>query len=265
MKWLIQPVKVEQEKVEELINMLERAGISYDIVYPLEGQVLNPDKTPYVYDSNETYFVCGSYPLTRNVYKERKESVFSLENYAFDDIMKIFEASNFVNHDAKVIHSRNMVWIEEEYFIRPANDDKSFNGGIYNAHTFNYDGDIVVAKLKQISKEHRFFVINGQIVTGSLYKMNGSFSTSSILDEGAVKFAQEMINKFDYPGFVIDIATVGNDYKIMELNCLNAAGFYDISLYKLVDAVMSYYENADNLKKMIKNDVKSSVVNKKQI
>lgn len=246
MKWLIQPVKLEQEKVHELMNMLERASIGYDIVYPLEGQVLNPDKTPYVYEDNERYFVCGSYPLTRNVYKDRKESVFSLENYSFQDIMNIFDAKNFVNHDAKLINSKDMIWSEEEYFIRPANDDKSFNGGIYNANTFDYEGDIVVANLKHISKEHRFFIIDGQIVTGSLYKINGSLSTSPVIDEGAMNFAKEMIEKFDYPGFVIDVATVDNECKIMELNCLNAAGFYDISLYKLVNAVMDYYENVDN-------------------
>ena len=35
MKWLIQPVKVEQDKIQELMDMLVKAGISYDIVYPL--------------------------------------------------------------------------------------------------------------------------------------------------------------------------------------------------------------------------------------
>lgn len=249
MKWLIQPVKIEQDKIEDLRAMLTQAGIAYDIVYPYQGEVLNPDKTPYLYDDNETYFVCGSYPLTRNVYQHRKEAVFSLEDYSFEDIMNIFEKNNFVNHDAKTINSKDMSWVEEEYFIRPANDDKAFNGGIYNANTFQYEGDIVVAKLKHISKEHRFFVINGEVVTASLYKMNGSLSTSPIIDQGAMSFAQEMIKKFNHPGFVIDIATVDNEYKIMELNCLNAAGFYDISLYKLINAVTDYYEGYETKSK----------------
>lgn len=256
MKWLIQPVKVEYEKVQELIGMLDRADIAYDLVYPLEGQVLNPDKTQYIYDLNETYFVCGSYPLTRNVYKDRKEAVFSLDEYSFDNIMTIFGKDNFVNHDAQILHSDNLVWSEEEYFIRPLNDDKAFNGGIYNANTFKYKGDIVVAKLKHISKEHRFFVIDGQIVTASLYKMNGSLSTSPVIDEGAMQFAQAMIKKFDFPGFVIDIATVDNQYKIMELNCLNAAGFYDINLYKFVNSVMDYY---DKLEYKVENKIKKSL------
>lgn len=256
MKWLIQPVKVEHEKIQELKTMLEMADIAYDIVYPSKDQVLNPDKTLYIYDENETYFVCGSYPLTRNVYKKRKEAVFSLDGYSFDHIMSIFGEENFVNYDAKIIHSKDIIWDDKEYFIRPANDDKAFNGGIYNKETLLYEGDVVYAKLKQISKEHRFFVINGEIVTGSLYKINGSLSVSSVVDEGAMKFAQEMIQKFDFPGFVIDIATVDNEYKIMELNCLNAAGFYDISLYKLINSVMDYY---DGLEQKKKNKLKKSL------
>ena len=255
MKWLIQPVKVEAAKMDELKSMLDIAEISYDIVYPFGGDVLNPDKTLYQYDVNENYFVCGSYPLTRNVFKDRKEAVFSLDEYNFKDLMTIFGNDNFVNSDARIIHSNDLKWDDEEYFIRPANDDKSFNGGIYNANTFKYDGDIVVASLKHISKEHRFFVINGEIITGSLYKLNGSLTTSDVIDENVLSFAKEMISKFNFPGFVIDIATIDNDNKIMELNCLNASGFYDINLYKFINSIMNYYEdNVINKTKVTKKN-----------
>ena len=241
MKWLIQPVKVEKEKMEELMDMLEKADIPFDIVYPIKGEILTPEKTPYIFNDKETYFVCGSYPLTRYVHKIRPEAVFSLENYSFDNLMEIFGKENFVNYDAKVLDSKDLIWNEEEYFIRPLNDDKAFNGGIYNSNTFQYEGDIVVAKLKSISQEHRFFVINGEIITGSRYKVAGSFSSSPIIDDGALSFAKKMIEKFKEPGFVIDIATINNEYKIMELNCFNASGFYDINLYKYIVAVENYY------------------------
>lgn len=248
MKWLIQPVKIEADKIKNLINMLKIAGIDYDIVYPFNGDVLNPDKTPYIYDESETYFVCGSYPLTRNVFKDRKEAVFSLDDYNFEDLMNIFGKENFVNHDAKIVNSKNIEWKEEEYFIRPLNDDKSFNGGIYNQNTFNYDGDVIIAPLKHINKEHRFFVIDGQIIGASLYKINGTLATSNIIDNQVLDFAKEMIEKFKFPGFVIDIATVDNNQKIMELNCLNAAGFYDINLYHFINSVTDYYEKSSKSK-----------------
>lgn len=244
MKWLIQPTKVEEGKIKELINILEKASINYDLVYPFENKVVKQDKTLYHYDDDEKYFVCGSYSLARNVYKERKEAVFSLDKYKFDDFITIFGSENFVNNDAKIVNYNKIIWEDDVYFIRPVNDDKSFNGGVYSKNdVINCNEDVIVAKVKKINKEHRFFIIDGKIATASLYKVNGLISTSDIIDEGAIEFAERMIKKFNFPGFVIDIATIGNEYKIVELNCLNASGFYDINLYKLIDSVERYYSN----------------------
>ena len=242
MKWLIQPTKVEEEKIKELINILEKAGIDYDLVYPFENKVVKQDKTLYHYDNDEKYFVCGSYSLTRNVYKERKEAVFSLDKYKFDDFITIFGSENFVNHDAKIVNYNKIIWEDDVYFIRPVNDDKSFNGGVYSKNdVINCHEDVIIATVKKINKEHRFFIVDGKIATASLYKVNGSISTSDVIDEGAKIFVENMIKKFDFPGFVIDVATIGNEYKIVELNCLNASGFYDINLYKLIDSIERYY------------------------
>lgn len=52
-----------------------------------------------------------------------------------------------------------------------------------------------------------------------------------------------MISKFPEKCFVIDVAKVDNNYKIVELNGLNSAGFYNIDLYKLVFDIEDYYNN----------------------
>ena len=211
MKWLIQPTKVEEGKIKELINILEKASINYDLVYPFENKVVKQDKTLYHYEDDEKYFVCGSYSLTRNVYKERKEAVFSLDKYKFDDFITIFGSENFVNHDAKIVNYNKITWEDDVYFIRPVNDDKSFNGGVYSKNdVINCHEDVIIATVKKINKEHRFFIVDGKIATASLYKINGSISTSDVIDEGAKIFVENMIKKFDFPGFVIDVATIGN-------------------------------------------------------
>lgn len=245
--WLIQKTKIEEDKINELLSLLEKAEIPYEIVIPREGHILNHSGVDYQFTKGQDYFVCGSYPLSRYAHAQFPGSVFSLEDYSFQDFWTIFGKNNFVNDSAIICHSNDIVWDDEELFIRPLEDNKAFNGGIYNQNTFKYVGNVVTAHLKQISKEHRFFVIDGEIVTGSLYKMNGSLTTSNIIDEGAMSFAKEMIKLFPYDGYVIDIATVGNQYKIMELNCLNASGFYDINLYKLINAVEQHYENRQNI------------------
>lgn len=245
-KWLIQPVKVEAGKIEQLISLLEKADIEYDIVYPLNGKILKNNKEDYVFEPGKKYFVCGSYPLTRYAHEKIPGSVFSLENYNFEDFMNIFGSENFVNSNCKVVQSKEIDWIEEEYFVRPVDDTKAFNGGIYNKNNLKYDGEVIVANLKHIRREYRFFVIDGQIVGKSLYKVNGSLEESEIVDPGAENFALEMIKKFNEPGFVIDIADVDETYKIMELNCFNASGFYAINLYKLVVAVYDFYNKNSN-------------------
>lgn len=239
--WLIQPVKIEAEKIQSLIEMLDKADIDYEIVFPLNGEILTSNKEKWIYDINKQYFVCGSYPLTRLMTTIQPSSVFSLERYSFEKLWTIFGKNNFVNDDAIISHSENIVWLEEEYFVRPLEDTKSFNGGVYNKNTLHFKGMVLYSSLKHISREYRFFVIDGKIITASLYKVNGRLEQSSIIDDGALHFAQHMISKFNYPGYVIDIATVNNNHKIMELNCFNASGFYDINLYKYIMAIEDYY------------------------
>lgn len=206
--WILQITKTEREQMAELMHLLEQADVAYDIVYPLEGQILNADTTPYLFNHDFQYFVCGSYPLSRYVYKAKPEAVFSLEQYNFDKLWTIFGKDNFVNSDAQICAAKNIVWLHEEMFVRPLEDTKSFNGGIYNFNTLTYDGMVVVASLKHISKEYRFYVVDGKIVTGSLYKNNGIGQTSSVIDSQAIDFAQKMVEKFTtavYPySFVVN-------------------------------------------------------------
>ena len=238
--WLLQPVKVERDKMEHLAYLLEKADIPYRIVYPLNDQIVNGDKSPFVFQENTQYFVCGSYPLTRLVAKVQPSAVFSLDDYTFNDWWDIFGKENFVNSTAKICLSKDIDWVEEEYFVRPLHDTKSFNGGIYNKNTLNFEGEVLYAPLQHISREYRFFAVDSEIVTGSLYKVNGCLEQSDIIDNQALNFAQSMVDKF--PGsYVLDVANTDDEYKIMELNCLNAAGFYSSNLYKLVMAIEDYY------------------------
>lgn len=247
--WLIQPTKIEQDKIDSLIAMLEQAEIEYHLIYPLQGKILLADKSEFVFEGNKEYFVCGSYPLTRYAHAQRPDSVFSLEQYDFQDFWDIFGKENFVNHDAIICNANQINWDkQEEYFVRPLEDTKAFNGGIYNKHTLKYDGLVVSATLKHVSREYRFFIIDDKIVSASLYKVNGSLEESPIIDPQATCFVEEMKSKFTQAGYVLDVALIDDEFKIMELNCLNAAGFYQINLYKLIMAVQDHYENKKTLK-----------------
>lgn len=252
-KWIIQIIETEKNSFHSLLNILERFNIDFDVVQVHNGKIWK-DSLEYKLEPSVNYMVCGSYQLNRYIQEKRKSVVFSIEDYSFENFLDIFGKENFVNGDAKIISSEDIGWSENlEIFIRPVEDTKSFNGGVYNKENFNYKGDVVVANIKNISQEYRFFIIDNKISTSSMYKLNGKYETSYPIDDKAVEFVHNMIGKFDEKCFVIDVAKIDDDYKIVELNGLNSAGFYNIDLYKFVFDIEDYYEKyIDNPKKKLK-------------
>lgn len=59
------------------------------------------------------------------------------------------------------------------------------------------------------------------------------------IDEGALAFAQRMvdINPGYSPVYVIDVCRTEEGLKLLETDCLNAAGFYAADLVKLASAI----------------------------
>lgn len=240
-KWLIQIIENEKQAFNNLLNILDRFNVPYDIVEVNRGKIWQNNKE-YEFDTFLNYMICGSYQLSQYTRIKRPDSVFSIEDYSFEQIMNIFGNENFVNSDAKIMSSREINWNNNHrMFIRPVEDTKNFNGGVYSKEEFKYNGDVVVATLKNISQEYRFFIIDNKISTASMYKMNGKYETSYPVEESAIQFVENMISKFPEKCFVIDVAKVDNNYKIVELNGLNSAGFYNIDLYKLVFDIEDYY------------------------
>lgn len=93
--------------------------------------------------------------------------------------------------------------------------------------------------MKDIYQEYRFFVIDGKVVTGSLYKQGGKPLSSPIVNDDVLQFAEDMVNIWcPDRGFVIDIAVLpDNELKIVELNNLNSSGFYSCDIGKIVNAI----------------------------
>ena len=101
---------------------------------------------------------------------------------------------------------------------------------------------IQIALPKKILKEFRFWVVNGRVVTGSQYMIGNRVVLNSIVDNGAVDFAQKMVDQFQIAdAFVIDIAMTNDGYRIVECGCINCAGFYKADMQKLITSLESYF------------------------
>ena len=229
MYYVIQENTFREANYNMVINAIERAGLEYEIVkvYPFIDDV-------EVKTDRKDVFVFGSLKLAR-VAKNFGWHPGSLMNSNNDyRVYSKYYKDNLLNWDSKVCDFTDEFDIPKPKFIRPCEDTKSFNGGLYDheewsqiierslKNNFNTNFQIQVAEPKKVFKEWRFWVVDGKIITQSQYRLGGRFCTDSFVEPGAIEFAQSMVDKFQLAeSFVIDICST--DY-----------GFEDRG-YKIVD------------------------------
>ena len=145
------------------------------------------------------------------------------------------------------------------FFFRPTADSKSFAGAVMmdvdvkawaesvksieqeNYTTIDSSTPVVVAPLKEIYKEYRFFVVKGKVVTGSMYKEGHRVIYKTELD-GADTYAQRIVDIWQpADAFVLDIALGEDGFKVLEVNCFNSAGYYAADVQLLVQATMEAF------------------------
>lgn len=143
-------------------------------------------------------------------------------------------------------------------FIRPSNGYKSFPGQLIDFH--NIEDDISVLKqsyggleddilvlvsaVQELTNEYRFIVIDGEVVTGSMYmdkKNMGTFKPyydKPIKSGKAYNFAVEMAKLYQPDkAFTIDVCrTSYGDYRLLEINSFNCASMYGCDFDKIVEA-----------------------------
>ena len=88
-------------------------------------------------------------------------------------------------------------------------------------------------------KEWRIWIINDVVRTFSLYKEGSRVIYRPEIDQDAADFAEQMVrlNPSYARAYVMDICRTATGLKMLETNCINAAGFYAADLLKLADAI----------------------------
>ncbi|WP_298969577.1 ATP-grasp domain-containing protein [uncultured Roseobacter sp.] len=78
-----------------------------------------------------------------------------------------------------------------------------------------------------------------EIVKYSLYKVGARVVYRHEIDEDALEFAKRLVeaNPSYAPAYVIDICRTEDGLKMLETNCINAAGFYEADLVKLASSI----------------------------
>lgn len=144
---------------------------------------------------------------------------------------------------------------DTDKFIKPTRDLKAFDAGILKAgdtmanyiknisrQRFYLEEDIVVAPIRTIWNEYRFFVVDGVVVSGSAYRVNTIPKESMEVPDRFFEKAQEYANMYaPHDIYTLDLAWCDDDsVSIIEYNCFNCSGVYLCDLVKTYEAIKRY-------------------------
>lgn len=140
-------------------------------------------------------------------------------------------------------------------FIKPTDDRKSFdamfieNDIVSNVlektvkhYSYLNSRCLVSEKIVKLDRECRFYVVDGKVITGSHYRIADRVKHVKIDDYDEIwKIADEYSKLYQpHDVFVMDIAQVVDEYKIIEYNCLNASGLYGSNVALLFKCLIEY-------------------------
>ena len=274
MIWVIQNNLYNEKGYVRFIEALDRLNVDRVIVKPVPftnrfvpedfdsmTQELDDVEEPYIDDSQKV-IVCGATTLNR-IAKSRNwyPGTYLNDNFEFEIWRDGFGEENILNADSIVAKLKDS-WVAyvqsgfDSVFVRPTDDSKAFAGIAMDSVDFEkwYWGReaikeeefqplhqntiISIASIKNILTEYRLFVVDGKVVTASLYKRGTVVISDSNVDDVIIDFAQKMVDKWQpAKAFVIDIADTDKGLKVIEINNINSAGFYECDVQKIIMAL----------------------------
>ncbi|MEM7355636.1 MAG: ATP-grasp domain-containing protein [Acidobacteriota bacterium] len=140
--------------------------------------------------------------------------------------------------------------IDGNVFVRPDSPLKPFSGRVCRLdgislkdldHGFYYDDlntPVVVAPVREVGKEWRFVVVDGEVVAWSGYEASRRAAEHSGTDDALAR-AREIVAVLvpPEPVYVLDIAQCGEELRLMELNPFSGADLYGCDPAAIVAAV----------------------------
>ena len=215
MLWIIQDNLDNDNKRGELLHALNRLSIPFIIV-----TVKNNTITPNIpLDNNLPIITNGSIMLS-NIANNQNWYPGSLFNTNFSYHIWADYYKNFIlNKNATITTLKEAQIFSDKVFVRPILDTKSFNGKVFTKEEFlsfqvnsingkagiSPDIEILLSQPQTIGQEHRHYIVNGEIVTSSRYKLSGQPNFSEGADPAVIEVVIEAIKTWvPARAFVLD-------------------------------------------------------------
>lgn len=152
---------------------------------------------------------------------------------------------NFLNHkgthcNIDKIQEQFEQYDSERLFIRANSDYKELSGEVYtkeeakelvtkiknDSYYFGNDLEVFLSPIVDIKEEYRLIVVNGMVVSGFSYKING-VAINIPAPQNVIDFGQNLAHLGPDLVYCLDIGrTSDNDLGVIECNCFNGSGLY---------------------------------------
>lgn len=141
------------------------------------------------------------------------------------------------------------------FFSRPTLDTKSYSGGLFTHDSWrkwisdleesslkqklSKETKVLFAPLKTIQQEIRCWIVGGEVVTISQYKIGNRVNYQNHDNNQEAQIFAKKMARFFCPAeaFVLDICLFEDDYRVVEVNTINCSGFYDADMSKLIQSL----------------------------
>lgn len=254
MFWIIQKNLHKEGAFASLIDSLELQHTQYQMVdiVPFSHEMI-PDVVP---PAGEPVFVVGATSMGEITKDKGWLPGYFDENLDYRFLAQYY-GTELLNHDMLVGPLRDIEVFNGLIFVRPVSDKKQFAGQVMESIEYlkcrdqiiALDGDssyttitgddiVILSTVKKIYAEYRFFVVDGVVVTGSLYKRGNKVYYSNQVDQYVYDYAQKMVDVWaPNRAFALDIFDTEHGLKVGEINSINSAGFYALDMGKFVNAI----------------------------
>lgn len=255
MYYLIQKNVFQDERYEEIFRVVRELNL------PHEEISFHPNSENFdLKTSRKDLFVYGSVKLakvTRDF--DWTPGSFYGNNHEYEKYSSGY-GSNLLNFGSIIrAFSQDFEWEDNQtLFVKPSTDAKVFTGKVFTKpewkdfvyNTLNSGGNarinantaIQISPSHHVIKEARVWIVNRKIVTSSYYLFHGNTEYEETVSESGLSFAQEMARLYNVAdAYVMDICETFDGWKIMEVNCINSAGFYKADVKKIILALEEFF------------------------
>jgi hypothetical protein len=249
----------ERDNFKILKDFFERKGISHELykLTPFSHEI-NP---PLANDNMIIPFGCIEF-VQETLKQNENAFVFYDENVFTNENCLDRWGHLCLNYGAKIMtveEAMSNLEKDRKYFMRPTEDLKSFTGNLfevghlpslleryggYENNLFKATSKIVVSEPKEIRREWRNFIIDGKVVSSSLYKENGRHREELGAPSQIINLCDAALSVYNpAKAFVLDVCELKNgSYGIIEFGCIHNCGFYKVDVEKVLGEFLQLFQ-----------------------